>query len=163
MYARSRMRRNVELALSGLFGALPALGLADAVVFQKFIQNIALHGGNVIVFEAADGSVARVIDDSTDGLKLNKDGVRLDAKAAEQRIKTRYATGSTAKQVWFRQGNEAFLAWEVTTSLADSGKPASPTGLETVIDARTGAMLSQRQLDSKTYQPGSPVRDSRCR
>ncbi|MEL6797520.1 MAG: trypsin-like serine protease, partial [Planctomycetota bacterium] len=34
--------------------------------------------------------------------------------------------------------------------------PASPTHFETVIDAATGAVLSERQIDTKTYAPGSP-------
>jgi D-alanyl-D-alanine carboxypeptidase len=58
--------------------------------------------------------------------------------------------------VWFRTGDEAVLAWEVTTSLADLGLPASPTHFEMVIDAQTGDVLSERQIDTKTYAPGSP-------
>ncbi|MFK7888305.1 MAG: proprotein convertase P-domain-containing protein [Gammaproteobacteria bacterium] len=130
--------------------------LQDAVVFQKYIQDIPLHGGHVVVFESSDGQVARVIDTSTEALKLNQNTPAIDAKTAEKRIKAAHASGSTSQLVWFRMGNEAIPAWEVTTALADSGKAAAPTGLETVIDAMTGRVLSQRQLDSKTYAPGSP-------
>ena len=128
----------------------------DAVVFQKYIRGIPVHGGLVTVLESADGQITRVFDDSTESLKLNLSTPAIDSKAAEGLIKTMHATGSTSRLVWFRLGNEAKPAWEVTTTLADSGKAASPTGLETVIDALTGRVLSQRQLDSKTYAPGSP-------
>ena len=128
----------------------------NAVVFQKFIQGIPLHGGRVIVFESPAGQVTRVFDDSSEPLKLNFGKPAIDSTAAENLIEAAHAIGSTSKLVWFRIGNEAILAWEVTTALADSGEAASPTGLETVIDATNGHILSQRQLDSKTYEPGSP-------
>lgn len=131
-------------------------GPNDAVVFQKFINDIPLHGGQLAVFESADGNVTRVVDDSTRGLRVRPETARLDATAAKRRVRARHVLDSSAKQVWFRTANQATLAWEVTTRLADSGKAASPTGLETVIDARTGAVLSQRQIDTKTYAPGSP-------
>ena len=80
------------------------------------------------------------------------------------RIVEEIAAGTIASDselVWFRIGNEAVLAWEITTTLRDNGESVSPTGLETVVDASTGEILSQRQLDTKTYEPGSPeVADS---
>ncbi|MEL7451221.1 MAG: trypsin-like serine protease [Pseudomonadota bacterium] len=130
--------------------------LRNAVVFQKFIKGIPLHGAQVIVFESPEGEVVRVFDESSESLHLNPGTPAISAAAAEKLIDSPLATGSTSKQVWFRIGNEAILAWEVTTALADSGKPASPTGLETVVDAATGQILSQRQLDSKRYEAGSP-------
>lgn len=130
--------------------------LQNAVVFQKYIQDIPLHGGQVIVLESPDGQVTHVFDDSSQALKLNLARPAIESKAAEGMIKMAGATGSISRLVWFRRGNEADPAWEVTTALADSGKAAAPTGLETVVDAMTGRVLSQRQLDSKTYAPGSP-------
>ncbi|MFK8031586.1 MAG: proprotein convertase P-domain-containing protein [Gammaproteobacteria bacterium] len=128
----------------------------NAVVFQKYIQDIPLHGGRVIVLESSDGQVTHVFDDSSQALKLNLSKPAVKASTAERSIRAVGKTGSVSKLVWFRSGNEAIPAWEVTTSLADSGKVAAPTGLETVVDAMTGRVLSQRQLDSKSYAPGSP-------
>ena len=87
----------------------------------------------------------------------------MDAQVAISQVEEGIAgaIGSNSKLVWFRIGNELISAWEITTSLEDNGEPVSPTGLETVVDASTGAILSQRQLDTKTYEPGSPeVADS---
>lgn len=127
-------------------------------VFQKFINDLPLHGGRVVVFEKVDGFVGKVFDDSTERLELDFAEPRLKAEACEKSIEeaASNAIGSDSKLVWFRTGFKAVLAWEVTTSLADAGKPASPTGLETVIDAASGQILSQRQLDTKTYTAGSP-------
>ena len=127
-------------------------------VFQKFINDLPLHGGRVVVFEKADGLVGQVLDDSTEHLELDFTEPAIKAEACEKSVEeaASNAIGSDSKLVWFRTGIKAVLAWEVTTSLADAGKPASPTGLETVIDAASGKILSQRQLDTKTYTAGSP-------
>ncbi|MEM6640629.1 MAG: proprotein convertase P-domain-containing protein [Pseudomonadota bacterium] len=125
-------------------------------VFQKVIRGRPLHGGLVVVYENSAGEVTRVLDDSTEQLALRAGSPAIDALTAAKRIKTNAAVSSASKLVWFRQGDRAVSAWEVTTTLADSGKAASPTGLETVVDAKTGAILSQRQLDTKTYAPGTP-------
>lgn len=127
-------------------------------VFQKYINDIPLHGGRVVVFENADGVVGEVFDDSSENLQLNFAEPKLNAEAAAKRIKEAASNvvDSDSKLVWFRIGTKATLAWEVTTSLADPGKPASPTGLETVVDATSGQILSQRQLDTKAYTAGSP-------
>ena len=129
-----------------------------ALVFQKFINDIPLHGGRVIVVEDADGQVAQVYDSSSEDLVLDFARPNIASAEFEKLLNNTYpnATGSDSKLVWFRIGNAAGLAWEVTTALADTGEAASPTGLETVFDGVTGEMLSQRQLDTKTYQPGSP-------
>ena len=128
----------------------------DVVVFQKYIEGIPLHGGYVTVLESPDGQIAQVHDDSSASLTLNRSTPAIDSTAAEGLIKTINVTGSTSRLVWFRLGNEAIPAWEVMATLADTGRAAAPTGLETVVDAMTGRILSQRQLDSKTYAPGSP-------
>lgn len=131
---------------------------ADAVVFQKYIEGLPLHGARVFVVENPDGTVARVIDDSTQNLTLRRGPVRIAERAAVDVAEgfLPEAIASVAQQVWFRVGDEARLAWEVTTALADQGLPASPTHFETVIDAATGVVLSERQIDTKTYAPGSP-------
>jgi|GEM_PF-1176540 len=130
----------------------------DAVVFQKFIGDLPLHGARVFVIENPDGTVAHVIDDSTEDLELRRGPVNVAKEAAEDLAEGLLpeAVDSVAEKVWFRTGDEAVLAWEVTTALADLGAPASPTHFEMVIDAETGAVLSQRQIDTKTYAPGSP-------
>ncbi len=127
-------------------------------VFQKFIRNIPLHGGRVVVFEKADGSVENIFDESTEHLQMNLAAPTMKADSAEDLIKEEVANliDSDSKLVWFRTGDKAVPAWEVTTKLADPGKPASPTGLETVVDATSGKILSQRQLDTKTYALGKP-------
>jgi len=130
----------------------------DAVVFQKFIGDLPLHGARVYVFENPDGTVAQVIDESTEQLTPRRGPVNV-AKEEAVDLAERFlpeAIDSVAEQVWFRTGDEAVLAWEVTTSLADRGAPASPTHFEMVIEAETGDTLSQRQIDTKTYAPGSP-------
>ncbi len=131
---------------------------SDAVVFQKYIGNLPLHGAHIYVTENADGTVSEVFDDSTERLVLRHDPVNIPQGGAvvlaEDLIPN--AIESVAKQVWFRTGNEASRAWEVTTTLADLGLPASPTHFEMVIDATTGEIMSMRQIDTKTYAPGSP-------
>ena len=49
---------------------------SDALVFQKFIGDLPLHGGHVVVIENADGTVAQVFDDSTAQLVVRR-GLRL--------------------------------------------------------------------------------------
>jgi hypothetical protein len=131
---------------------------SDALVFQKFIGDIPLHGARVYVIENANGTVAEVFDDSTAELKLQNGPINIAQGGAVVLAEALLpdAIESVAEQVWFRIGDEAVLAWEVTTSLADRGLPASPTHFEMVIDARTGDVLSMRQIDTKTYAPGSP-------
>lgn len=131
---------------------------ADTFVFQKFIEDLPLHGARITVTENADGTVSRVLDDSSEKLILRQAPVNIPQGGAEVLAEAILpnAIDSLAKQVWFRLGNEAVLAWEVTTSLADLGMPASPTHFEMVIDATTADVLSMRQIDTKTYAPGSP-------
>jgi len=136
---------------------------SDALVFQKFIGELPLHGGRIVVIENADGSVAQVFDESTKELVLRRNPVNVAQDAAIDLTEAFLpeAIDSVAEQVWFRTGDEAVPAWEVTTSLADQGLPASPTHFEMVMDAATGDVLSMRQIDTKTYAPGSPeVADS---
>ena len=110
------------------------------------------------MIENADGTVAHVFDDSTENLALRRRPVNIGPDVAVDVAEgfLPNAIDSVAEQVWFRTGDQAVLAWEVTTSLADRGLPASPTHFEAVIDAATGVVLSQRQIDTKTYAPGSP-------
>ncbi len=131
---------------------------SDAVVFQKFVGDLPLHGARVFVIENADGTVARVYDDSTEDLRLRQPQVNVEQDVAVDFAEAFLpeAMESVAEPVWFRIGDEAVLAWEVTTSLADRGLPASPTHFEMVIDAESGAVLSQRQIDTKTYELGTP-------
>jgi Zn-dependent metalloprotease len=142
----------IELTKPGL------LASSDAMVFQKYIGDLPLHGARVVVIENPDGSVAQVFDESTEQLLLRRGPVNVSQVAAVELTEAFLpeALDSVARQVWFRVGNEAVLAWEVTTSLADQGLPASPTHFEMVIDAATADVLSQRQIDNKTYAPGSP-------
>ncbi|MEM9410731.1 MAG: trypsin-like serine protease [Planctomycetota bacterium] len=129
-----------------------------SITFQKFANGLKIHGARVVVFEAENGKVNSVYEDSFENIKLNQNIPALDSVAAEERVQESVVNSvdSEAELVWFRLGNELILAWEVATDVADSGQAASPTGMETVIDATTGEVLSQRQLDTKTYQPGSP-------
>ncbi len=131
---------------------------SDAIVFQKYIGDLPLHGGLVFVVENADGTVSRVFDDPTENLVLRRGPVNIGRDVAVNIVEGAlpHAIDSVVKQVWFRTGDQAVLAWEVTTSLADLGMAASPTHFEAVIDAETGEILSERQIDTKTYEPGSP-------
>jgi len=131
---------------------------SDTMVFQKFIGDLPLHGARVFVIENPDGTVAQVFDDSTEKLTLLRAPANVAQGGAVVLAETLLpdAIESVAEQVWFRIGDEAVLAWEVTTSLADQGLPASPTHFEMVIDAATADVLSMRQIDTKTYAPGSP-------
>jgi hypothetical protein len=125
-----------------------------ALVFQKFLGELRIHGARVIVFEEADGTV-RVLDDSTENLVRRPGLAAMTSDEAAALVESLLETplGSEAEMVWFRTGNEAVLAWEVTTTLADTGAPVSPTHMETVVDAVTGEMLSQRQIDTNVYTP----------
>ncbi|MEZ6162822.1 MAG: GC-type dockerin domain-anchored protein [Phycisphaerales bacterium] len=131
---------------------------SDALVFQKYIGDIPLHGARVYVIENPDGTVSQVFDDSTEKLTLRQDPINIAQGGAVVFAEAILpnAIESVAEQVWFRIGDEAVPAWEVTTSLADLGLPASPTHFEMVIDAVTGVVLSMRQIDTKTYAAGSP-------
>lgn len=131
---------------------------SDAMVFEKFIGDLRLHGAKVVVIENADGTVAQVFDESSKELVLRRGPVNVvrDVAIDSAEAFLPEAIDSVAEQVWFRVGNEAVLAWEVTTSLADQGLPASPTHFEMVMDAATGNVLSMRQIDTKTYAMGSP-------
>ena len=134
------------------------LAPSDALVFQKFIGDVPLHGAWVIVIENADDTVAQVFDEPTKDLKLRPGPVNVARDEAIDLAEWLLpdAISSVATQVWFRIGDQAIPAWEVTTSLADRGLPASPTHFEMVIDTGTGNVLSERQIDTKTYAPGSP-------
>ncbi|MEM9374360.1 MAG: trypsin-like serine protease, partial [Planctomycetota bacterium] len=131
---------------------------SGAMVFRKFVGDLPLHGARVVVIENADGSVAQVFDESTENLVLRRGPVNVDRDAAADLADALLpeSIGSVAEQVWFRTGDEAVLAWEITSSLADGGLPASPTHFEMVMDAATGDVLSMRQIDTKTYAEGSP-------
>ena len=131
---------------------------SDALVFQKYIGELPLHGARVVVIENADGTVSRVFDDSTRDLTLRRAPINVAPNEAVDLAEwfLPESIDSHVERVWFRIGDEAVLAWEVTTSLADRGEPASPTHYEMVIDAETGDVLSERQIDTKTYTPGSP-------
>ncbi|MFK7758675.1 MAG: trypsin-like serine protease, partial [Phycisphaerales bacterium] len=131
---------------------------SDAIVFQKFVGGLPLHGAHIYVIENADGTVAEIFDDSTENLALRADPVNVNEGGAVVLAEAVLpnAIDSNAKQVWFREGNQAVLAWEVVTTLADAGLPASPTHFEMVIEAVSGDVLSMRQIDTKTYAPGSP-------
>lgn len=130
----------------------------DAVVFQKYIGDLPLHGARVYVIENPDGTVAQVFDESTEKLTLRQGPINISKGGsvvlAEALLPN--AIESEAEQVWFRIGHEAVLAWEVTTSLEEQDLPASPTHFEMVIDAVSGDILSMRQIDTKSYAPGSP-------
>ncbi len=132
--------------------------LPNTFVFQKYIGDLAIHGARVVVIENNDGTVAQVFDESTELLVLRQNRVDIPQDLAVDlaEVVLPEAIASTAQQVWFRTGDQAQLAWEVTTVLEDRGLPASPTHFETVIDATTGDVLSERQIDTKTYAPGSP-------
>ncbi len=131
---------------------------SDALVFQKYIGDLRLHGAHVIVIENADGTVSKVFDDSTANLQMGQAQANVAMNTAINLAETLVpeAMDSVAEQVWFRNGNQAVLAWEVTSELPDLGLPASPTHFELVIDAATADVLSMRQIDTKTYAPGSP-------
>ncbi|MEM9166495.1 MAG: trypsin-like serine protease [Planctomycetota bacterium] len=131
---------------------------SGAVVFQKFIADLPLHGARVFVTRNADGTVAQVFDESTEQLVLRRGPVLVAQDVAVElaEVVLPEAIGSAAELVWFRTGDEAILAWQVTTLLAELGVPASPTHFETVIDAESGEVLSERQIDTKTYAVGSP-------
>jgi hypothetical protein len=132
--------------------------LAGAMVFQKFIGDTPIHGARVSVIENADGTIAQIFDDSTQDLELRFGPQNIEQGGAIVLAEAALpgALDSVAEQVWFRTGDQAVLAWEVTTTLADRGLPASPTHFEMVIDSVTGQVLSARQIDTKTYAPGSP-------
>ena len=108
------------------------------------------------MLEEFDGFVSEVFDDSSRHLKLNFAQVAMQSHLAEMLVEStnKHAISSDSELVWFRVGDQAILAWQVTTELADAGQPVSPTALETVVDISTGDILSQRQIDTNLYLPG---------
>lgn len=125
---------------------------SGAIVFRKLIDDLPLHGGRVIVIEDRDGSPI-ILDDSTEDLVLRPGPPAIPAAVAVAMVEATLedALESEAELVWFRTGDEAVPAWEITTTLADTGEPVSPTHMETVVDADTSSLLSQRQIDTTVY------------
>ena len=89
---------------------LKGVNLKSSFVFQKFINDIPLHGGRVVVFENVDGDVGEVFDDSSELLNLDFAQPTLQAEAAEELIEEEVANviDSETKLVWFRIGVRRF-------------------------------------------------------
>ena len=136
--------------------------LNGAVELQKTIDGIPLYGGRVTVVLDSTGAVSEVFDYSSENLKLDIGQPQVDAALAEwtvsANLKNVRATGSTSQLVWFRTGDSAEIAWEVTTTLAQNDEAVSPSHVVTIIDAETAEQLSQTQLDIRDYY-ADPVAD----
>lgn len=128
---------------------------SGALVFQKMIDGIPLHGGFVTVTRELDGRISDIVDDSTEGLQLEIGQLSLTSTEAEKMVSASLArfqaVKSTSELVWFRDGDTATLGWQVNTELLDTGEIGTPTSLVTVIDAATGDVLTQSQIDSRNY------------
>ena len=134
----------------------------NLVEYQKLIKGMPLHGGIVRVFMADDGTVANVFDHSSESMEIDNTAPALTGDAAERLVGLSLknsnvtATDFSSKLVLFRNGDSASYAWEVNTTLVDTGQPGSPTGAITVVDAQSGEFLSQSQSDTRDYMaPGA--------
>jgi hypothetical protein len=129
----------------------------NVVMYQKFSHGHPILGARVSVKIDDSGKVESVDDDNTtQELKFGSDTARLKAEAATELVGNLYmgeltAVSSEAKLVWFRSADTAKLAWQVDTVVADQPEEISPTSLHTTLDAMSGELLSQYQLDNKTY------------
>lgn len=127
-------------------------------VFQKYKQRHEILGATVTVEMEEDGTVANVIDDrSTEQLVFGPALAQLDEEQAIEIVQDLHggdvkATDSSGKLVWFRTRKSAVLAWHIETTLEEQ-RGVSPNYLLTTIDASTGKLLSQSQIDTSTYEP----------
>lgn len=136
----------------------------NSVVFQKTIDGIPLHGGMVEVVRDEAGQIVEVIDDSTEHLEFNNARPIIGANGAERLVALSLAgeqvIDAESELVWFRIGNTAKLAWEVTTEFEKADAPGSPTGMISVHDAETGELLSQSQFDTTDYYADGGLGDA---
>ena len=125
-------------------------------VYQKTINGIPLHGGFIKVIHDREG-ISTIVDRSTENLQFLPTVPTVNSEQAihivDGAMGELKSDGSTTELVWFRIGNSAKLAWEVTTQLAETGAAVSPTALLSVVDSNNGELLSQSQFDSNTYEP----------
>ena len=130
---------------------------ANVMVFQKSRQGVPILGANVVVRLDQEGNVVDVKDDATtQNLNFGPEIALVDKANAIAMVQNDYmgrltATRSTAELVWFRVGDSANLAWQVETRIAKNPGKVSPTHLFTTLDAISGELLSQTQMDTNTY------------
>ena len=129
----------------------------NAIVFEKMHGGHPILGANVTVILSNDGAIESIADDaSTAELKFGPDLAVVDSETAinivhDNHMGSLESLGSNSELVWFRMGRNATLAWQIETRVADTGQPVSPTKLRSTVDAATGKLLSQSQLDTNKY------------
>ena len=127
----------------------------EKVVFQKVKDGLDILGNVVEVYHDENARIDRVEDDSTQWFKTG--GKRAAIESAEAiavavaTLNELQAMDSETELVWFRMADVGVLAWQVETRLAHGDAPVSPTLLQTAIDATTGEILSQNQIDTNVY------------
>ena len=128
----------------------------EQLVFQKMSDDLEILGNKVIVYMDDKDQIIKIEDDSTAKLvtRANRRKITADdaMDVALENLQTLKAERCDARLVWFRKGDVATLAWQVEAKLAPSDAPASPTDMHIVIDAETGDILSQTQIDTKVYK-----------
>ncbi len=133
------------------------LAKAEGAVFefQKIKEGLPILGNRVTVYTDESGVITRIVDDSTENLVTGRQEVAIESAAATRTAEASMANlepvDSTSQKVWFRVQDTAIMAWEIHTRLKPGPGPCSPTDLYTVVDATTGVVLSQTQIDKNTY------------
>ena len=128
------------------------------VTYLKFKDGLEILGNRVWVYLDGQGNVRSIYDDSTENLQVGQQQPKLTAAQANQiavnTLTNLNATGSDSRLVWFRQGDEGLLAWQIETRLARTNVPCSATQLMTTVDALTGDILSQWQRGGNEAEQG---------
>ena len=128
---------------------------SQARFYQRFIDQIPLHGARVVAESDGDDFLIPGLDQFEDPSTFDATypaiSMDLAVKVAEANVD--FPTASDVKMVWFQTNTHAKLCWEVVTTLTDLGEPVSPTHMEAIVDGQTGDLLSQRQIDTNDYSP----------
>ncbi|MAV55335.1 MAG: hypothetical protein CMJ28_05200 [Phycisphaerae bacterium] len=126
---------------------------AGTVAYQKYIDEVPVHGSRVLVINDEDDFPTYVFDESFEDLGLDRSYPSIDEKFARAIAEshTDLFIDSSAELIWFQRDEKASLCWKITTTLEESDLPISPTHMESIVDGHTGEILSQRQIDTNNY------------
>ena len=131
----------------------------QANFYQRFVEEIPLHGARVVAESDGDDFVIPGLDqfEDPDTFDATYPVISMDLAATVAEANVDFPIDSDVTMVWFQTNSTATLCWEVVTTLADRGEPVSPTHMEAIVDGQTGDLLSQRQIDVNDYTPSNSV------
>jgi len=118
-------------------------------VYQQLMDDLPVHGSYVMVSQDTNGRVIDVQDGAT-RLLATEDGMtpQMDLIAATQIAEQefdRFTATSSGELVWFQAGDRSELAWRINTVVPNANTLGSDLEFMTVVDANSGAKLSQVQ------------------